>query len=252
MLAMLEILFQYGSITIKTFNIILALSFLFTGAFIIKHTTRQKLNLAFLSHYILYIFLAVLVVGRLFYVIENWAIFKNNLLYILFIWDLHFSIFGIIVGFAVSTYILAKKSNEDFWEWFDTGILATIFAMIFIHVGHFFSGTQYGAPTDLLWGISFDTTNIPFVNPIHPTQLYAALFSLILFVYSVKKSRRIHLSGVVGSMTLMLYSLGMLGIDFLHGAPSLYVKVAYGVTAALSFIFLVHCSHKKHNLPSQN
>lgn len=247
---MLEILFQYGSLTLKTFNIVLALSFLFTGAFIIRIITRQKLNLSFLSQYFLHIFIVMLLLGRIFYVIEHWAIYSINYLYILFIWDLNFSIFGLLVGFFVSTYLLTRKSNEDFWSWFDVGIISTIFAMIFINIGHFFNGTQYGTPTKLPWGISFDTQNIPFVNPIHPTQLYAALLAFVVFVIASKRIKRTHLSGVVGSMSLMLYSLGMFGINFLHGAPSIYIKIAYGSVAALSFIFLVHCSHKKHNLPT--
>ncbi|MBU0577781.1 prolipoprotein diacylglyceryl transferase [Patescibacteria group bacterium] len=249
---MLEILFQYGSVTIKTFNILLALAFVFTGAFVIRYISRQKMDLSFLSRYFLYAFLGMIIGGRIFYVIEHWAVYRIHVTHILFIWDLNFSFFGVLYGLVIALFIIARQTKEDLWSWFDTSVLATLLAMTFIHIGHFFNGTQYGSPTNLPWGISFDTQNIPFINPIHPTQIYAAILALIIFLYALKKSRRIHLSGVAGNLALMLYSLGMFGIDFLHGAPSLYVKISFGFIAALSFIFLVHCSHKTHHLPSED
>ena len=244
---MLEILFQFGSVTVRTFNIVLAFAFLFTGAFAIRFVTRQKLNISFLARSILIIFAAMIVGGRLLYVIEHWPMFRSGLIYALYIWDLHFSFFGVLYGLIVSLLFLSRKNDEDFWSWFDVGALSTVFAMIFLHIGHFLNGTNYGLPTDLPWSISFDVQNIPFVNPIHPTQIYAALLAFIIFIYSLKKSRRTHLSGVAGNIAIMLYSLSMLGLDFLRGAPSLYVKISFGIIAVLSFIFLVLCSHKTHH-----
>ena len=164
---------------------------------------------------------------------------------------MHFSFFGILYGLVISTILLTRKTSENFWSWYDLGIFSVLFSMIFVSIGHFFNGTNYGMPTDMPWGISFDTTNIPFVNPIHPTQLYAALLALVVFVYAVKRSKRVHLAGVVGNTAIMIYSLGMLGLNFLLGTPSLYVKVSFGIIATLAFIFQVTCSYKSYNLPKE-
>ncbi len=246
---MFEILFQYGSVTIKTFNIVLAIGFLFTGAFAIRFANRQNLSLSFLSKNLIYVLLAIIIGGRLFYVIEHWPAFRSGLKYMFYFWDMHFSFFGVLYGLIACLILLTRKTSEDFWSWYDLGIFSVLFSMIFINIGNFFNGTNYGIPTDLPWGISFDTTNIPFVNPIHPTQLYAALLALVVFIYAVKHSKRVHLSGVVGNTAIMVYSLGMLGLNFLSGSPSLYVKVSFGIIATLAFIFQVTCSYKSHNLP---
>jgi len=245
---MFEILFQYGSVTVRTFNILLALGFLFSGVFIIRYINRKKLNISFFSRYILHVIMAVIAGGRLFYVIENWYLFSPNPIYALYFWDLNFSFFGIIYALVIVLYFLTKRNKEDFWSWFDTSILGMILIMFFVHIGHFFNGTQYGMPTDLPWGIAFDSQNIPYLNPLHPTQVYAALLSIFIFAFSLKKLKRTHLSGIVGTMALMVYSIGMLSIDFIHGSPSLYVKISFVITATLSFIFLVLSSHKKLHL----
>jgi len=248
---MLEILFQYGSVTIRTFNIILTFAFLISGAFAIRYAHRQMLNISFMSHNFIFVILAMVIGGRLFYIFENLYLFTANPIYAFFLWDLHFSFFGVLYSIIIALIILTRREKENLWAWFDIASLSVLSAMIFIHIGHFFNGTQYGLPTDLPWGIAFDIQNIPYLNPIHPTQIYAFLFTLLIFLYALKRSKRVHLSGVVGTLVLMLYSLGMLGIDFLHGNPSLYVKVSFGIIATLSFIFLVHCSHKTHNLPTE-
>ncbi len=243
---MLEILFQNSIITVRTLNILLALGFLFTGTFVTRYVNKHKMNLAFLTEYFIHVILASLLTGRIVYVLGNLSEFQHSYLSVLYAWDLKFSFFGMLAGATLALYLAARKKNEDFWAWFDALFLSTLAMVIFVHIGYFFAGKAYGLPTSLPWGIAFQANHIPFVSPIHPTQLYAALFGILLLGYSVKKSKRIHLSGVVGNRAMLVYSLGMLGIDFLHGNPSMYIKIAYGVLAALAFIGHVHCTHKTH------
>jgi len=243
---MYEILFQNSTITLRTFNIVLALGFLFSGAFLIKYTNRRMMDLSFLSRQVLGIFIGTLVVGRIFYIFENLSFFRANPLLALFFWDLKFSFFGIVCGLVALLYYRTRGTQEDFWAWLDASAFFLLMMLIFVNIGHFFSGTDYGIPTDLPWAISFDASNIPFVSPIHPTQLYAAFLAFVIWAYGTKRAKRIHIFGVVGTRMVMLYSIGMMGIDFLHGAPSLYAKVSYAVLAAISLIAMIHCSYRRH------
>jgi len=243
---MLEILFQNSLITVRTLNILLAMGFLFTGIFAIRYVNKHKMNLAFVTEYFVHVIVAILLAGRIAYIASNIAEFQNNWISTIYVWDLKFSFFGMMGGALLTVYLAARKNNEDFWAWLDTISLSSLAMLIFVHIGYFFAGKEYGIPTNLPWGISFDANHIPFVSPIHPTQLYAALLSLLLLTYSVKQSKRIHLSGVVGTKALMIYSLGMIGIDLFHGSPSMYIRIAYGAVATMAFIGYIHCSHKTH------
>jgi len=243
---MLEILFHNSLITVRTLNVLLALGFLFTGTFVIRYVNRHKMNLAFVTEYFAYIMVAGLLGGRLAYVLNSLSEFQHNFLSILYVWDLKFSFFGILAGSLLALLFATRRNKEDFWAWFDTFFLSSLGMLIFVHIGYFFAGKEYGLPTTLPWGKAFEAYHIPFNTPIHPALLHAALLTILLLAYSVKQSKRIHLSGVVGTRALMLYSLGMLGIDFLHGSPSMYIKIAYSITAALAFIGFIQCSHKTH------
>jgi len=224
----------------------LALGFLFTGTFLIRYVNRHKLNLAFVTEYFVWFIVAALIGGRIVYVLMRLKEFEYNYLSVLYLWDLKFSFFGILASLILMLTYTSYKRKEDFWVWFDALFLSSLGMLFFVHICSFCSGHDYGMPTDLPWGISFEASHIPFITPIHPTQLYAALLSLMLLAYSVKRSKRTHLSGVVGSQALMIYSLGMLGIDFLRGSPSIYVKITYGVIAMLALIGFIHCTHKTH------
>jgi phosphatidylglycerol:prolipoprotein diacylglycerol transferase len=243
---MLEILFQNSLITVRSLNILLALGFLFTGTFVIRYVNKHKMNLAFVTEYFIHVIVAALLGGRLVYVLSNLAEFQHDYLSVLYVWDLKFNFFGMLAGSILALFLAARRNKEDFWAWFDAFFLSSLGMLIFVHLGYFFAGKEYGLPTSLPWGISFEANHIPFVSPIHPTQLYAALLTILLLAFSVKQSKRIHLSGVVGTQALMIYAIGMLGIDFLHGSPSMYIKIAYGVVAALAFIGYIQCTHKTH------
>ena len=153
----------------------------------------------------------------------------------------------IIAMFTIlkTLYFFSRREHEDFWGWLDAFVLSGLAGLFFIHIGYFLNGRHYGIPTDLPWGIAFDTFNIPFTTPIHPTQIYSAILTFIIFGISMRYVKQTHLAGIVGTLAIMLYSLSAFGIDFLHGLPSMYAKINHLIIAALAFIFYIHCSHKK-------
>ncbi|MBN1258971.1 prolipoprotein diacylglyceryl transferase [Candidatus Peregrinibacteria bacterium] len=246
---MLEILFQYGPVTVRTFNILLATGFLAGGFFLLKFVSRRKMSASFLAHFYPHFLLAALLGGRLAYIFSHLSSFASNPFSVLFIWDMGFSFFGCLYGLLIVLFFIARQAKEDFWAWLDAFMLTLLLILIFTHIGQFFGGIAYGKPTELPWGIAFDAHNIPFTTPLHPTTLYSALAALAVFHISLRYSKRTHLSGMAGSLALMLYSLASLGIDFFHGAPSLYAKISFGILAALAFVSFIHCSYKTHYLP---
>ena len=242
---MYEILFQYGPVTISTFNLLLALAFIVGMIFLVRYIQFQKLKLGFLVNNFVYLIIFPLIGGRLIYGLEHFSMLKQNPLSFFYVWDLGFSPFGVFYAGILTLYLLSRRDHEDFWGWFDAFVLTGLTGLFFIHLGHFFNGTHYGKPTELLWGISFDTFNIPFTTPIHPVQVYSAIITFVIFGLSMSYVKRIHLSGIVGTLSIMLYSLSAFGIDFLHGLPSAYAKISHLIVGALAFIFYIHCSHKK-------
>ncbi len=242
---MYEILFQYRFVTVKTFHLFLALSFVVGFLYLIKFIGYKKMKIGFISDYLIYLLIIPIIGGRLFYIFENLSSFKNNYLNLFTGVDLGLSGFGLLYTFFASLYFLTRKNNLDFWSWLDAFVVSGVLGMSLIHIGHFFNGTNFGRMTNLPWGVSFDTINIPFIKPIHPTQIYSAIIALTLFNLLTRFVKRTHLTGLAGNLGIMIYSISAFGIDFLHGEPSSYARFNYLLMAAISFIFYTHCSHRK-------
>lgn len=248
---MLDILFQYGPFTLRTYNVFLAFAFLISMVFLLRYVNRKKLPAAFLSDYFILFLLAGFLGGRLMEVVEKWSDYAEHPLSVLFVWDLNLSPFGIAIGVLTNLWFVTRGNREQFWTWLDAFTLTGLVGLIFVHFGRFFNGTDYGTPTDLPWGIAFDSLSIPFLNPIHPVQIYSALIAFLVFGYAMKKSRRNLQNGIVGTLGIMLYCVSAFLMEFLQGAPSLYDKISFATLGAAAFILLVMRSHT-HNIKTAN
>ena len=242
---MYEILYQNGLITITTFNTLLAVAFILSAIFLVRFIHLKKMKLSFFVNNFAYLMIAPFIGGRIFYIFEHLSFFSQNLFQSIAIWDFKFSQFGIFYGAAITLFLLSRREHEDIWSWVDAFVLSGLVGLVFIHIGDFFAGSNYGTPTGLPWGIAFDTFNIPFIKPIHPVQIYSSIITFIIFSLSIRSAKRTHLTGVAGTLAAMLYGISAFAIDFIHGAPSTYAKINFLIIAAAAFIFYMNCSHKK-------
>jgi prolipoprotein diacylglyceryltransferase len=240
-----EIIFQYGRLTIVTFNLLFAIALFVASIVIIRYAQLKKMNLVFILNHFPTALLIALITSRIFYVGEHWRAFLQNPLGSLFFWDMGFSAFGFLYGGLVILLYFARKDRESFWAWLDGFTIAGLAALCFVHIGHFFNGTMYGKPTDLPWGMVFDTQNIPYFRSIHPVQLYSAITSFVICFSAIKFSKRTHHVGVVGTLAILLYSLSAFGFDFLRGSQSNYLKVNYILIASLALIGYIESSHSR-------
>lgn len=240
-----EILFQYGTFTLTTFDALLVVAMIFGTVFLVRFIQFKKMSLRFLVNNLFWFVLAALGGGRLIYLAEHFQTYWMSPLSAFYLWDLGYSPFGIFYATGLLLIWLAKRDHEDFWAWADAFVLTGLVGLFFVNIGRFFDGSAYGKPTDLPWGIAFDNFNIPFQTPIHPTQLYSALASFVVFNVAMWSAKKTHLTGMAGTLGVMLYSLCALAIDFFHGEPSMVAKISFGALAALGFVFHIHCSHKK-------
>ncbi len=241
---MYEILFQYGPVTITSFSALLVIGFLMGSVFMVRFAQFKKLSLRFMVNHLMWFVLAGLVGSRIVFLAEHFSRYSAAPLSVLYVWDGGYSGFGAFYALVALLVFFTLRAHEDFWAWLDAFALSGLVGLFFVHLGRFFSGTDYGRPTDLPWGMSFDAFNIPFLVPIHPTQLYSALAVFATFNLAMYSAKRTHLAGVAGTLAIMLYSIVAFGIDFLHGEPSLMVKISYVVIAFFGFVAHIHCTHR--------
>ncbi|MEK7218170.1 MAG: prolipoprotein diacylglyceryl transferase family protein [Patescibacteria group bacterium] len=151
--------------------------------------------------------------GRLAAIIDEYRVYIKEPLRIFVVWDGGFSFLGGAIGIAIVLAFITRGHRSTYLQWLDALVPATTFGFVFSWLGDFFSGHAYGHPTDAFWGVTYDAMNVRYAVPIHPVQLYYALFYFLLtFLLLVvrKKAKR------VGTETLAGIVMGTLGTFFLE------------------------------------
>lgn len=92
---------------------------------------------------------------------------------------------GGTLAILVALYLYKIRSGLPFFWITDRVIVPACVGGALIRVGNLMNSEIYGTPTDLPWGFLFvhetDLVLLPVV-PRHPTQLYEAVFYLLLFI----------------------------------------------------------------------
>lgn len=108
-------------------------------------------------------------------------------------WNGGFVFFGgALLAFA-SAWIYVKIKDQSPWIWMD--VFAPIVPLVYMvgRLGTLLSGSGYGKPTNLPWGITYPMgTEAPAGMVLHPTPIYAMIWEglTFLFIYVLEKSRK--------------------------------------------------------------
>ncbi len=193
---MFPTLFKFGPLSIHSYGVLLAFSFLLGIKLASVRAEKAGLDPKRIADLVFYMLLPALLGARLLYVFLNFSQYRDNLWSIVNPFQggeigigglvLHGGLVGGLV--AVFSYIRIKrmpvlKTLDVLAPTFPLGIFIT-------RIGCFLSGCCYGKPTQLPWGVIFPEHcsagyyqhhELSLLQPIHPTQLYDSLFGLITF-----------------------------------------------------------------------
>jgi phosphatidylglycerol---prolipoprotein diacylglyceryl transferase len=107
------------------------------------------------------------------------------------VWEGGLASHGGAIGIIIGMWLYCRKTKEE-WLWlFDRLVVVVPFASFVIRLGNLMNSEIVGKVTDVAWGFKFHNNDEDAVNflkggipvPIrHPSQLYEALFYVLLFV----------------------------------------------------------------------
>ena len=135
--------------------------------------------------------------ARLYHVITDWQLFRDDPVRVFYIWEGGLGIWGgIALGVAVGLWRAAKK-GIPLLPAADCAAPALALAQAIGRLGNWWNQELFGRPTDLPWGLEISPTNRPrgyeqFAT-FHPTFLYEALWNLGLCLALVAIDRRFRL-----------------------------------------------------------
>lgn len=174
-------IFKMGGFAIRWYGLLFALGFYF-GYLVIKYfLKKEQQNKNLLDPLLLYVALGTVIGARLghclFYEPE---IYLKQPLQILFVWKGGLASHGAAVGIILSLILFAKRKKLPILYLFDRISVVVPLGGALIRVGNLMNSEIFGIPTQLPWAFVF--SNIDTI-PRHPTQIYEALFCLILFAF---------------------------------------------------------------------
>ena len=165
--------------------------------------------------YITYLIIGIILGGRLGYVIfYNFSYYFENILDIFKIWQGGMSFHGGLLGVIASSYLFAKKNNQNIFSYLDQVSLVAPIGIFFGRLANFINSELYGTTTDVPWSVIFiKVDNLSR----HPSQLYEAILEgIILFlilIYFINKNY-LKKPGLISGLFLIFYSLFRFFVEF--------------------------------------
>jgi len=228
----------YGPLWIQSYGTLLALGVLVFLYLSYHHPWRKQYISGELYFNAIFLSIVSGIVGsRLLCVITDWHEFSGNWVSIFYPWIGGLTIQGSVLGVLIVIPWYLKWHKVPVLPLFDLAALYAPIIQAIARFGCLLAGCCYGAPCSLPWAITFTASDIPAPTdiPLHPTQIYTALISFLMFFVLYWLSKQNFLKhGQVLFMYLMLENLSRFTIDFWRGDRAELTNITLG---CLSFNF---------------
>lgn len=207
---------QLGSVTIRTYSVLCALAMLAAFVPVRSEARRLRWDVEAMSWLVLWSTLIGWVGGHVLYAFTRLELSSSEWWPLLFKFGSGNVWYG---GFLLSWLFVhryARKRGIPALQMFDFAAFAVLVAQAVGRIGCLLGGCCYGSPTTLPWSVVFPQGDYSW-SPVHPTQLYEALYLAALFawLWSTRTRRTRH--GQTAALYLVFSAAGRFALEFLRG-----------------------------------
>lgn len=241
---MLPILWQIGPFSLNSLWTMLTLGLIIALLLFLKTVKRQRLNLdIFLKNWPA-LLLSTLITARICFLIRYWQFYaysEHPFLSLFYLWDKGLSFWGGLTGFLIAFFFLAYQRKEKLSQWADLLIKPILILIIFGSIGNFLAGQSYGSATSLPWGIAFSSPNVKYTVPIHPTQIYRLIYTLLILVLLpiiTGKLAFLKKPGNLALSTVFLYTFFRFVEEFFRGDDDIFL-LFFRLNHVITFLLIL-------------
>ena len=210
-----------------------------------------------ISDFMLYGIIFCIIGARLYYVIFEWEMYKDNPLDIFNLREGGLAIYGGIIAAIIFGIFFTKKRNLDFWAMADVIAPSVPIGQAIGRFGNFFNREAFGGYTDGLFAMRYKLSQVSSGNltddilahtvtvngveyiQVHPTFMYEALWNVGVIIILMTLRKKGKLKRRILPMYFVLYGLGRLWIEGLR-TDSLYLLGGpIRVSQALSGLLII-------------
>jgi len=222
---------HFGPVKIKAWGTMLVVAFAVGTFYMARCGNRKVITPAECLDFSLYCLVGAVIGARVLFVVLDWGHYGSHLDRLANVWEGGLSFHGGLLGALLAAMIFARLRRKSFLAIADVGAPGIALGYVFARIGCFLNGCCHGHESHLPWAMKFPHGELPNV-PVHPTQLYAALASLAIFVILLKLRGRFPRHGHLLLAYFALYSVYRFLAEFtragatgrlLHSVPWLTV-----------------------------
>lgn len=232
---MYPVLVQLGSFELRSYGVIVALSFLLGLWLGAREAKRKGLDPALVQDFALYALVGGIIGARLYFVIfSNPAYFLRKPWEIVAVWHGGIGIIGALLGGLLTALWYCRGRKLSFWRFADAlapgvalGQAAGVFACLL-------NGDSYGKPTELAWAITYSDPRAmaPLNVPLHPVEIYEMAIYFLVFLLVWHNRKKYRTDGFAFLTYLAGYGAARFAVEFFRGDPAIF---AWGIPAAQVF-----------------
>lgn len=232
---MYPVLIQLGTFQLRSYGIIVALSF-FLGLWLSAREAKRKgIDPGLVQDFALYALLGGIIGARIYFVLfSNPAYFLQNPWQILAVWHGGIGIIGALIGGLATGLWYCRRKKLSFWKFADTLAPGVILAQAAGVLACLLNGDSYGKPADLAWAITYtDPRSMAPLNiPRHPVEIYELAAYLLVFLLGWQTRKEYKTAGFTFLTYLAGYGAARFAVEFFRGNPAIF---AWGIPAAQVF-----------------
>lgn len=206
--------YKIGNFGIRWYSLLILIGVIIGIRMLEKEGQRFNINKDFLFNLAFWAIIIGILGARIYYVIFNFNLYKNDIFSIFKIWEGGLAIHGGIVAGVITIALYCKKYKMQFLRITDLCIAPLLLAQALGRWGNFFNGEAHGAVTSLahLKSLHIPEFIIKGMNIsgiyYEPTFLYESIFCLVGFIIIliVRRGKYIKI-GMQTALYLMYYSV---------------------------------------------
>ena len=257
-------LFSIGPITIYSYGVLLAASYLLGLWLAMRRAKRWGLDPTRVLDLGIYIIIAALIGAKLLLFVVDFDQFGTSPQDLLSLARSGGVFYGGLILAVVVAFWYIGRHKMPFWTTCDVFAPGIALGHVTGRLGCLAAGCCYGKPTDVPWAIIFtnplaaSNVGTPLGIPLHPTQIYeAGAELLILIILLITERRGRAFAGRTFWAYMLLYAISRYVVEIYRGDPrgevfgistSQFISL---VLAPLSIVMLVWLSRSSPDTPQE-
>jgi phosphatidylglycerol:prolipoprotein diacylglycerol transferase len=232
---MYPVLIQLGTFELRSYGIIVALSFFLALWLSAREAKRSGLDPALVHDFAFYALLGGIVGARIYYVVfSNPAYFVQKPWEIVALWHGGIGIIGALLGGFLAALWYCRKKQLSFWRFADTLAPGVALGQAAGVIACLLNGDSYGKPADVAWAITYTDPRAlaPLNIPLHPVEIYEMAAYLLVFLLVWQTRGKYKTPGFAFLTYVAGYGAARFAVEFFRGNPAIF---AWGIPAAQVF-----------------